>query len=98
MKNKTHHYQHLMKKIKFFFQVLHFVLKKIISLHPSFKSSVLLHSCLWNLRSFKRYNKSINPAEMRIYLLLYQVFLRTSKAESKSANFILKKVVRLQII
>ena len=59
MNHKINHLKNISQKSKKFFQFLSFVLKKIIPLQMLNGSSVLLsNSCLWNLRSFKRYNKS----------------------------------------
>ena len=86
-KNNFPNFQQIKTFFQSFFKKPIFVLKKIISLQVIDKNSVfaIRFLTLKSEKFQKSYRKSENFARMRIYMFVAQVFLRTSKADSKFA-------------
>ena len=82
-----------MKNFNFFSQKPIFVMKNIISLQVSYKSSVFAMLILLKRKKFQKSNreKIMNPAILRAILFDYRYFLTTSEVDSVSPLFLYQK-------
>ena len=76
-----------MKNLKFFFQFLHFVLKKIVSLHPSYKIAFYMIFVLRKLGTFDT-NKILTLAVMRADLFVSMGLLIPLNADKLCSLFL----------